>query len=181
MRFTRLVALLVLLGFTTSTTEVVMMASAWLKPGLAEKASVCALHSFNCRCPEACEVQQPNKKPKVKVSCHAAPESESKAQPEPSSLGSCVLKAACGHGEDANHVTHRPEVAVLQLSQVLPFTTNRSPLNSQIAVTSVLSSHGLAVLVVQPVGRDLKTHRQSSHISGVHHGPHVIPAAQHKT
>jgi hypothetical protein len=84
------------------------------------------MHSRNCRCPEACEVQ----KPKVKVSCHKAPVSE--AQPERSSLGSCFLKAACGHGDDASHVTHRSKDAILHFSQNLPFTVNPSLLSSSL-------------------------------------------------
>jgi hypothetical protein len=89
MRLRELTALIVLLVFGTSATELGTM-TTWLRPVGASKGSVCSLHS-NCSCPESCKLQ----KPKVKASCHTSAATKSENTPKPSSP-SCFLKAGCG-------------------------------------------------------------------------------------
>ena len=91
--FKRVVAALVLVAFSLSTTDLSFLLGASLK-ARAEHAS-CPLHKTKCCCPKVCKTP-----PKAKPSCHKSAEpteelSTAMTAPAPG----CVLKAGCDKKE----------------------------------------------------------------------------------
>ena len=91
MQFREFTALIVLLVFGASATELGTTAGAWLKPAAAKKSSTCLRHASNCSCPKACIVP----KPEMNASCHGSAASKLAGTPEPSSTASCFMKSGC--------------------------------------------------------------------------------------
>jgi hypothetical protein len=107
MRLRELTALIVLLVFGISATELGTVTNAWLRPASASNGSLCPLHS-KCLCPESCKLQ----KPKAKASCHTSAATDSSPNPLPSP--SCFLKAGCGQRDAVTHASNSLKDSWLQ-------------------------------------------------------------------
>ncbi len=124
------IAVVLLLAFVCSATELSAFAQTWRVSSQTAKPASCPMHASKCCCPKVCKAP---KKATEKAGCHTAnKESQSASAPAPT----CFVKAGCEQKDTVAFATSLAKEFVLESAQQLIQASDGSPF--RVSATSYL-------------------------------------------